>query len=448
MQMDKEIKELTLQRDLAQSQVKTMLKPVEGDRVSRVDNPGLESSSGIDHLQARNTSKRNDRPRLSNSYDRPRLSNSYKHQRQLSQNSEDSFLLDGSTPKFVGLDPCQGWEELVQSVDEELEGICKDRKKEALPRVEEKAGNVKMKALKDEGQKEDKELSQIEVDSTYNAMKRKIQDMQRTIDCLVNLYPTEESPCYSEAYMSSSRSLMLTRSRSCKALVSGSTSSISFREAEQNVGTTPDGSEKEIPGKAQAFSKSSYGANIVSLSRKDSLASVSSFSMHTRKNSEFDLQEQEAFGNDFLGRDEGFRQRLSNAINDGKLSRKDSLEMETETEYTGSPNRNVEDTFQEDFSGKGECLRQKLFKSKYDAKLGKLSRKPSGTSIMSAPAERLISEESSDGDDTVSVLNYVPGRNRKAKTRYDGDSGISVRRDILKHPISLSVEFTTMVCII
>ncbi|KAF3446738.1 hypothetical protein FNV43_RR11918 [Rhamnella rubrinervis] len=414
-QMDKEIKELTLQRDLAQSQVRTMLKPVEGDQISRVDNPGLESSGDIDHLQPRNTSKHNDRPRLANSYE---------HQRQLSQNSEDSFLLDGSTPKFGGLDPCQGWEELAQSVDEESEGMYKDHKREALPCVEEKAGNVNMKVLEDEGQKEDKELSQIEVDSTYNDMKQKIRDMQRTIDCLVNLYPAEESPCYSEAYMSSSRSLMLTRSRSCKAIVSGSASSISFRESEQNVGTTPDGLEKDIPGKAQGFSKSNYCANIGSLSRKDSLASASSSSVHTRKNSEFDLQEQDAFGSDFLGREEGFRQRLSNAINDGKLSRKDSLEMETEMEYSGSPNRNIEDTFQEDFSGKGEGLRQKLFKSKYGARLGKLSTKPSGTSIMSAPVERQVSEESSDGDDTVSILNYVPGRNRKAKPRYDGDSDI------------------------
>lgn len=427
--MDKEIKELTFQRDLAQFQVKTMLKPGEEDRLSRVGNTGLESSSGSNHLQARNTSKH---------IDRLGLSNSDGHQRQLSENSEDNFLLDFSTPKFVGPDPCQGWEETAQSLGEEPEGVCKeesrmDHKRKTLLCVEEKEGNVGLKVLKDEGQKEDKELAQMEVDYTYDAMKQKIQDMQRTIDCLVNLYPTEQSPSFSE--MSSSRSLMLTRSRSCKAIVT----SAAHRDAEQNVRTTPDGSEKDIPGKAQVFplkvSKSNHGAYSACLSRKDSLTSASSFAMHTRKNSESDLQEQDVLGNDFLGREEDdFRQRLSNAINGANNNdrSKDSLEMETEMEYSGNPNRNVEDTFQEDFSGKGESLRQKLFKSKYGAKFGMQPRKPSGTSIMSAPVDRQVSEELSDGDDTVSVLNYVPGRNRKAKPRYDGDSDSLVRkRDIL-----------------
>ncbi|KAH7523548.1 hypothetical protein FEM48_Zijuj06G0023600 [Ziziphus jujuba var. spinosa] len=395
-QMDKEIKELTRQRDLAQSQVKTMLTPVVENRASRVDN---NSSSGFDYFhldtKARDVSKR---------IDRPRLSNSSNHQRQLSQNSEDNFLLDCSTPKFAGPDPCQGWEEVAQSVDEESEAICKevrciekedsrvDHKREALPH-----GEVP--------------------DSTYEAMKRKIQDMQRTIDCLINLYPQEQSPCYSEATMSSSTSLMLTRSKSCKAVVVSSPSSSNyFKEAEQYLETTPDGSGN---GRAQGSlwkpSMLNNDSNIGILSRKDSPASVLSVSPHTRKISDFYI----TYGNELSGGDEGSGQRFSSA-NNGKLSRKESLETEMEMEYTESVN-NLEDTFQEDCSGR-EGLRKKLFKSKFTAKFGKLSKKQSGTSIMSAPLERQVTEEDSSGDDTVSVLNSVSGRSRKSKPYYDVDS--------------------------
>lgn len=403
MQMDKEIKELTQQRDLAQSQVKTMLTPVEENRVSKVDN---SSSIGIDHLHL------NAKARIMPKHiDRPRLSNSNKHQRQLSQNSEDNFLLDSSTPKFAGLDPCQGWEEVAQTVDEKSEDICKeirpiekedirvDQKRDALPHAE-------------------------VPDSTYEAMKRKIQDMQRTIDCLVNLYPQEHSPCYSEDNMSSSRSLMLTRSKSCKAVVSSASSSINFKEAELYLETTPDGlGNGRAQGSLWKPCKSNNGSSIGNLSRKDSPVSVLSVSPHARKTSDFFIP----YGNELSGGDEGFRQRLSSA-NCGKLSRKESLETEMELEYTESVN-NLEDTFQDDCSGR-EGLRKKLFKSKFTAKFGKLSRKQSGTSIMSAPLERQVSEEESSGDDTVSVLNSVSGRSRKSKPYYDGDSDNLVSTDL------------------
>lgn len=409
--MDKEIKELRKQRDLAESRIETMLGSAGENRDSRLDEHfGSESTSEI-------------------RMDGLCMFNSNSHRRQPSQNSEDSFLLGCSTPKFVGPDPSQGWEEIAQETDEKHEDICKevrciesdelrtDPKREADVR-EERGGNSALSAVRNESavpsaDNEEKELSLIAPDYSYEALKQKIQDMQRTINCLVNLYPPENSPCSSETCMSSLRSVKLTRSRSCKAVLTSSPSSVCLKEVEQNENTAFARSEKDSPASVQSFwwksSRSYHGTNIGKLSRKDSESSTLSVTYETDDTIESDVEE--TIDKDSPARDNGLKQnlsRLNQGLNVRKLYRNDSRASVLSSPLGTVQTKGIDvDNTHEDFSGGDNGLRQKLLKSKHGAKTGRLSRKHSRASVLSAPVERHRSKEY-DSEDTLSVLNFAP----------------------------------------
>ncbi|XP_027356984.1 kinesin-like protein KIN-7J [Abrus precatorius] len=110
-QMDKEIKELTRQRDQFQSHVENFRHSAGKDRVSRVDKDSASESSRV----AKNLPRMNS---ISENLDTTtNLSISHEHLLQQTENSEDYFLLDGSSPTFGGPDPCQGWEEMASRAE-------------------------------------------------------------------------------------------------------------------------------------------------------------------------------------------------------------------------------------------------------------------------------------------------------------------------------------------
>ncbi|KAF8364837.1 hypothetical protein HHK36_033184 [Tetracentron sinense] len=321
--MEKEIKELTHQRDLAQCRVEDLLRVVGDDQASRRwtglgDYPKLQvrdawedeytiselSVAADPHyldvgVRTLNTSQHSDR--LSGS-------NSNEHCLQLPENSEDHFPSDGIYPRlsigssqFVGPDPCQGWEENSQGNGEDFEDQCREVR---CIEIEESGTNrnVESKSLlfkENEGilasvvarnekagdqvlesslLKGERELSPIHANFTYGALEQKIQDVQKTIDCLVNPYPDEPSSRPPAADISSSRSLKLIRSRSCRATVMTSSSSSRSEKAEQNENTPPNGNEKDFLGRPEGFQRKlsalNYVADIGKLQRKDSQASV------------------------------------------------------------------------------------------------------------------------------------------------------------------------------
>ncbi|PQM38572.1 kinesin-like protein NACK1 isoform X1 [Prunus yedoensis var. nudiflora] len=285
-QMDKEIKELTHQRDLAQSRVQNLLQSVGEGRAPRIgENSGSEESldMGVKAYKS------------SDITDRPSLPNSRKHNRQLSESSDEFFLLDGSTPQFVGLDPCQGWEDIAQkslaesehfaqtshtepkditqrchAEPEDIAQRCHAESEDIAQRCRAEASSTESEASCKEircissmdqntfdsflpgsevlmhedvpsssqtvpmqedaassSQTGDKELNHVNAE--YEAMRLKIQELQRTINNLVTLAPIGQSPSSSE---SSSISLGMSRSRSCRAVVM-SPSSFASNEAEQ-----------------------------------------------------------------------------------------------------------------------------------------------------------------------------------------------------------------------
>ncbi|KAF4373561.1 hypothetical protein F8388_025255 [Cannabis sativa] len=291
---------------------------------------------------------------------------------------------------------------------------------------------------------EEEKVSYIVTDNcSYDALQQKVQELQKTINSLVNYYPSEDSPCSSEACMSSSRSVMLTRSRSCKAvLTTTSPSFVGLNEEEEH-------NEKESPSPAQNFwwnsHKSVRSANFAKLSRKDSNNSNLSFSLdnvddiverksqhgrgkgikrssnssrHTRRlirndsnasilsasfePDEFD--EEESDENESRERENEIKQHnasrlnLAHHHNNKKLIRNDSnasscLSSSLETNQTKEIHLRRE---------KG--LREKLLRSKFGTKTSKISKRHSRASVLSAPATRNHSKES---DSEESVLNFM-----------------------------------------
>ncbi|PSR99620.1 Kinesin-like protein isoform 2 [Actinidia chinensis var. chinensis] len=255
--MDKEIKELTKQRDHAQSRLQDLLQSAGEDPVSgslaqhdHLLEPYTQTTF-LDEYSASESSEVVDPPSSDITSNMSHLSDICnglnKHNFEFSDHSEDQFLSDDVSPRVVidklfGPDPSQGWEMIVQKHDEEFEDHCKEVR---CIEVEElnMDRNSKSDALSSP-QKGNTDSIQVKSEPTYEALKQKIQDMQKTIDHLVSSYLTEQSPSSSEVDMK------LSRSRSYGAMLMPIRSSpFWFEKAENNENTPPSDFEKGFPGR-------------------------------------------------------------------------------------------------------------------------------------------------------------------------------------------------------
>lgn len=284
--MDKEIKDLTQQRDLAHSQIEDLLKSIGEDQSKQ----SMESDQISEH-QVQNTWS--DEPSASESSDMPNSHcldldlttcsssqysdhdnglNSRGDSLQLPENSENHFpsddassILSTNTPIFVGPNPCQGWEKTIQGLDRNTEDDT------SLPCPEEKDGKLALTVAGD-----------TDAISSHGSLEQKIQDMKKTIESLFSMYPLEPSLCFTEADKSSSRSLRLNRSRSCRSVIMTIQSPL-FDEAEQGESILPNGLDEDFPGRPEGFlpklAEMEFGDGMKKFSRQDSRTSVRSVSM-------------------------------------------------------------------------------------------------------------------------------------------------------------------------
>ncbi|XP_031287248.1 kinesin-like protein KIN-7E isoform X2 [Pistacia vera] len=461
-QMEKEIRELTRQRDLAELRMENLLQS-RLDEYSVLDSPDAPNSlhAGLDTC--------NKTPKFQNS-----------------ENPEGDFVLDDSAPNFVGLDPCQGWEETAQKTDEEFEGTgkevgCNETGESSInektegnvfspgPRVKngrlseteatdenavsspcegvgdieteessikweeeanalkpgpgEKEGNLSMTEATDEDalssieveessikretendvslqgpeeegkgevavsrpQKKDKESSPTSKDPTYDALKQKIQELQRTIHYLVNLYPQEQTPSSSEADACISSSAKINRSASCRAILMSTPSSLAFEKAEHSENTPPNCSVENIAG-SRRLSELKYGAKFGNISRKDSQTSISGASVESQSFKESDAD--------------------------------DTTSSYEHSENTPSPwfekaEHKPTDRSEKSFHGGPIGIPQKLSEWKYE--IQNLSRKHSQTSVNSASIQSPRMKESETEDS--SIRNFVPGQSEMGKVQ-------------------------------
>ncbi|XP_073306494.1 kinesin-like protein KIN-7F [Primulina huaijiensis] len=136
--MDKEIRELTYQRDQAQFHAENMLKSGGEYQASKswLD-MNHEKGSWRDEYSASEASEiidpfRSDGASITSHFsDRCERVNSRRIGDQFVESSEEQFLSDDTSPrlyidKYFGPDPCQGWEKIGQETDKCLEESCKE----------------------------------------------------------------------------------------------------------------------------------------------------------------------------------------------------------------------------------------------------------------------------------------------------------------------------------
>ena len=125
MQMGQEIKELTQQCQLTQSRIKNSQQSVGGDQFLRIDEYSISESSDPANPLCLDLGPRTCSTSTKDLHG-PSMHNSNKDRQQFSGNSEDNFLLDVSTPKFVDPDLYWSGEEIAERADADSEDNCKE----------------------------------------------------------------------------------------------------------------------------------------------------------------------------------------------------------------------------------------------------------------------------------------------------------------------------------
>ncbi|XWS67821.1 hypothetical protein CRYUN_Cryun04dG0038100 [Craigia yunnanensis] len=312
--MEKEIRELTKQRDLAQSRVKDLLRMIGTDQDSgqstRINYHPNQKAGDVweDDYSVSESScladsnRLNARVRKFNSihcYDTESGSNLEEPHQEPVNNHEDHSMFDSGqsldeTPGENADDPEEYCKE-VQCIETEESGRYNDSESRALPNGESE-GTLALILYGDgdgDGQETmstpingDREANHIQNGFTYDALEQRLHHVQKTIDSLVSSYPDKSSPDDRVADLSSSRSLKLSRIWSCRADVMGVVGTSSpYADREHIESTPPNGLEKNFPGRPEGYRKKfpslNYGANNGVLSRNNSQSSLGSASVKT-----------------------------------------------------------------------------------------------------------------------------------------------------------------------
>lgn len=256
LQLEKEISELKKQQVLAHSRIDDLLRAIETDKGSQKLNetPLVNVDGTKDLLYQENTEDSCSSNDISD----------------LSQKSEDHLL-------GIGEDSDEVCKE-VHCVD--MDESDQDRSLRQLINESEES----MPILSDSGNGRTLEEHalpalhrQITLTSHYGTLEQKFQDMGKTIDSLSRPYPDAWSPV-GPSTSTTSGSLKVTRSSSCRANVV--TASSDFEMTEQSESTPPIVLEEDFTGRPGVFSRKQwklppviYGTNSVRLSRNDSQSS-------------------------------------------------------------------------------------------------------------------------------------------------------------------------------
>ncbi|XP_031380860.1 kinesin-like protein KIN-7E isoform X2 [Punica granatum] len=276
--MGKEIRELTKQRDLAQSRVEDLLRLVGDDRDTRKpvvngnhpnwqaeetwddDCSELESSLVVDSYGQNIRMKR-----LNGTY-----SNGV---------TEENFLSDDSRSLPEGTRATNGEEDPDEYCKDvrciEMEELIEDNTMESGVN-----GGVASQNTSAESN-ENGDTTHTRNLSNYGALEQRLNDVQRTIDSLVD-HPDGPSSEISVAEdVSSSTNFKLSRSRSCRdnAL---NRSSLGFEEGGNSEATPLNEFQKDFPGRPEGvrrFLPLNYSEGVPRLSRNDSQSSVGTASI-------------------------------------------------------------------------------------------------------------------------------------------------------------------------
>ncbi|KAJ9189659.1 hypothetical protein P3X46_000924 [Hevea brasiliensis] len=288
--MDKQIRELTKQRDLAESRVEDLLQMIEQDQNSRngaVVGPHPNQQAGHSWEDEYEDSGSN-------------MAEPY----HLQDNTDDHSVSDGTSSlmsigkNIVRSNSCQSLEDTAVGPAEDFDDYCKEvqciemdetaRENKFEPHSISTGENEATLALTMFGASGlqistptsgHREVSRMQNGFTYDMLEQRLHHVQRTIDALVSHEPDGTSPPTLATDMSSSRSMKLTRSWSCREnLMTGSSPYLG--KAEQIESTPPNGFDKSFSGRPDSIQRKfpplNYGADAARLSRNDSQSSLDS----------------------------------------------------------------------------------------------------------------------------------------------------------------------------
>ncbi|XP_057966111.1 kinesin-like protein KIN-7F [Malania oleifera] len=314
--MEKEIRELAKQRDLAQSRVEDLLQVIENDKASRqwveissqstwqagytcedecsvsessdvADSSCLDVGVGKFNTTQYSDEVASDMPEGQNQQ-YPEITEEHSlSDDNSSMPQSDRFQVQDIAPR-TGEDPDDLYKD-VQCIEMEESSEGKNFESLALLTGESEgvpaltvSGNrdVAEQGMISTPLKGDIEVSQVQADFTYGSMEQKIHDVQKAIDSLVSPYADKSSPQALARDMSSCRSLKLTRSWSCGANIMTLSSSPCSDKAQRNVKTPANGFERDFPGRPEGmqrkFPSLKYDTSFSRLSRNDSQSSAES----------------------------------------------------------------------------------------------------------------------------------------------------------------------------
>ncbi|KAL3814084.1 hypothetical protein ACJIZ3_015352 [Penstemon smallii] len=262
--LEKEIRNLRKQQDLAHSRIEELLRDAES----------YKSSQNLNGIQSVNEDSRQNR----------------RFDLRLSENSDDSYSSNDISV------PSQEKEETPVGVGEDCDDTCKEVRciemesfdestneyEETMPRLS-NSGNGHI--VEQEILSLPRQVNGNEIGYSYGVLEQNIQNVQKTIDSLGRPYRNTSSPGASSTNM-----FKLTRSRSCRANLM--TSSHDFETNEQSESTPPTVLEQNFTGRPEGgflrkhwkIPPVMYGANTTKLSRNDSQSSDSSSFIDEIKN--------------------------------------------------------------------------------------------------------------------------------------------------------------------
>ncbi|KAK1320478.1 Kinesin-like protein NACK1 [Acorus calamus] len=248
--MEREIKELIQQRDLAQSRLEDLLRAVGDDQASRKfrqaptpcspdaceDELSISASSGI-------ADQRIDF-RFTNFTDKD-VHYMYLPEDSNGQSGDVSSRLSVSSPTFNDLISA------TQDTREDFEDHCRE-----VQCIEMEESSVSRSEISDTLLTDENAsllpLNGAAMDFSFETSDQKLQIKEKTINNIVEPRQDESSPLPSVGDLSCSRREKLTRSRSCKASLMTGSSSL-FEEADQNESTPPSEFENDFLGKTEYF---------------------------------------------------------------------------------------------------------------------------------------------------------------------------------------------------
>ncbi|CAI9089712.1 OLC1v1024332C1 [Oldenlandia corymbosa var. corymbosa] len=232
--MDREIRELTQQRDQAHFRLQNLVPPAgEYQRSKHWDEQSSISESHeklawFGEYAASETSEiidplRFDAGSIASYFsDRSEGLNLNKRDEQIPEPSEEQFLSDDTSPrlfieKYFGPDPTKGWEKTAQGVDMSTEDTCKEVQCIEIVTTTNKA-SLDSGPFQGNDNLQHQEMDHIHHDK--ETLDPAIEEKQKTMECVVNgsEHP-EPSPCSSDSESPDPNVVDLSRSRSSGAVL-------------------------------------------------------------------------------------------------------------------------------------------------------------------------------------------------------------------------------------